>query len=89
MFDLPDETWQPPRFSVPRFPEVGAKAPSTLGGATAGFVFHIDNADETMASAIAAGGTLDRPLENQHGHRSGWFIDPWGHRWSQTSPATD
>ena len=70
------------------FPEVGAIAPETLGGSTAGFVIHVDNADDTMVSAISAGATLDRPVENQHGNRSGWFVDPWGHRWSPTSAAS-
>jgi len=27
----------------------------------------------------------DREVSNNNGHRSGWFYDPWGHRWSPTS----
>jgi len=67
------------------YPEVGAHAPTSLGGSTVAVVIHVDSADDTMAAAVAAGATLDREVANQHGHRSGWFIDPWGHRWSPTS----
>lgn len=70
------------------FPEMNVLAPVTRGGSSAAVVIHVDNADETIAAAVAAGGTLDRPAEDQHGARSGWFVDPWGHRWSPTSPAS-
>lgn len=70
------------------FPEMNILAPVTRGGSSAAVVIHVANADETIAAAVAAGATLERSAENQHGARSGWFADPWGHRWSPTSPAS-
>ncbi len=75
-------------FVSDEFPELGAHAPASLGGTTVGIVVFVKSADNTYAMAIDAGGTPDRPPKNQNGHRSGWFIDPWGHRWSPTSDET-
>ncbi len=73
-------------FLSDEFPDVGAHAPTSLGGSTVAVIIDVESADATMDAAIAAGGTLDRPVKVQFGHRSGWFVDPWGHRWSPTSP---
>ena len=68
-------------------PEINVLGPHSRGGGTAAVVIHVDDADETYEHAIAAGAKAERPVVNQHGARSGWFEDPWGHRWSPTSPA--
>lgn len=73
-------------FLSDEFPELGAHAPTSIGGSTVAIVVHVDNADDTLALAVATGATLDRPVKVQFGNRSGWFVDPWGHRWSPTSP---
>jgi PhnB protein len=69
------------------FPEMNILGPQSRGGGTVAIVIDVDDADETYEHAIAAGGTAERPVANQHGARSGWFSDPWGHRWSPRSPA--
>lgn len=67
------------------YPEMNVQGPVARGGTTVAIVIHVADADETYAAALAAGATAERPVENQHGFRSGWFVDPWGHRWSPTS----
>ena len=69
------------------FPEMNILSPTTRGGGTVAMVIRVDDADETYARALAAGAEAERPVTNQHGARSGWFVDPWGHRWSPTSAA--
>ena len=69
------------------FPEMNIIGPIGRGGTSVAVVINVADADETYAHALAAGATAERPVENQHGFRSGWFQDPWGHRWSPTSPA--
>ncbi|MGH1492085.1 MAG: VOC family protein [Acidimicrobiales bacterium] len=69
------------------YPEMNVTGPIARGGTTVAIVIHVADADETYGDALAAGATAERPVENQHGARSGWFVDPWGHRWSPTSTA--
>ena len=68
-------------------PEIDVLGPQTRGGTTVSIVIEVDDADATYAHAVDAGATGERPVENQHGARSGWFVDPWGHRWSPRSEA--
>ena len=72
-------------FVSDEYPEHGANAPTSLGGTSVGLVIFVDSADNTYAMGVDAGGTPDRDVSNNNGHRSGWFYDPWGHRWSPTS----
>jgi len=72
-------------YMADEFPELGYLGPLERGGATTSFAINVADADETYAHAVEAGATADRPVVNQHGVRSGWFVDPWGHRWSPTS----
>lgn len=64
------------------FPEVGAVSPQSAGASTMAIVINVADSDATYAHALEAGATAQRPVEQAHGGRSGWFIDPWGHRWS-------
>ncbi|MGJ8644455.1 MAG: VOC family protein [Luteolibacter sp.] len=58
------------------------KTPKTLGGTTVKFSLIVENADETIASAIAAGATETLPVSDQfYGFRSGNVRDPFGHEW--------
>ena len=37
--------------------------------------------------AVAAGATVERPVADQfHGNRMGWVRDPFGHRWTLSTP---
>jgi PhnB protein len=63
--------------------DLGAVAPHTLGGATTAIVLQVTDPDETFARAVRAGATAQRPVEEDgSGARSGWLVDPYGHRWN-------
>ncbi len=65
------------------FPEMGAKSPSTIGGSSVGLCIYVPNVDALFNQAVAAGGKVERPLQDQfYGDRSGTLIDPIGHKWT-------
>ena len=65
------------------YPELGLRAPVTLGASTVTLHLHVDDCDAVVARAIAAGATLERaPQDQPHGERSGVVRDPSGHRWN-------
>jgi uncharacterized glyoxalase superfamily protein PhnB len=64
------------------FPECGIRSPTAIGATPVTIHLHVDDADAMIASALAAGATLERAAEDQfYGERSGAVIDPFGHRW--------
>ena len=64
------------------YPEYDLKGPQSLGGTTVTLHLHVDDADATMAQAVAAGATLVRPAADHfHGERGGTVRDPFGHEW--------
>ena len=66
---------------------VGAISPRTAGAATTAFVVEVADVDAAYARAVAAGAIADRPPSDEsYGARSGWFTDPFGHRWSFQTP---
>ena len=57
--------------------------PLTLGGTAVSFMVYVPDVDAAFARAIAAGGTVRRPVANQfYGDRTGTLADPFGHVWS-------
>jgi PhnB protein len=68
-------------------PEIGVRGPRALGGTAVSFVLRVPDADATMARAVGAGATLERPVTMQEfGARAGWIVDPFGHRWNVLTP---
>lgn len=68
------------------FPEAGYRGPTAIGDTPVTLSVFVEDADATFAAALAAGATELRPVEDQfYGHRTGQFLDPWGHRWSVAS----
>lgn len=64
------------------YPEYGLTGPRTLGGTTVTLHLHVEDADGTIAQAVAAGATLLREPQDQfHGERAGTVRDPFGHEW--------
>jgi PhnB protein len=64
-------------------PEHGFVSPLTLKGAHMQFFVAVADADAAVARAVAAGGRLTKPVQNQfYGHRSGEITDPFGYRWT-------
>ncbi len=65
------------------FPEIGAVAPSTIGGTAVSLLLYTEDADAVFARAVANGAAVVRPVQDQfYGDRSGMVTDPFGHRWS-------
>jgi len=68
-------------------PEIGVRSPASLGGTAVSLVLTVPDAGETMARAVAAGARVERPVTAQDdGSRSGWLLDPAGHRWNVETP---
>lgn len=64
------------------YPEMGIRGADKFEGTSVTLHIHVDNADQVIAQAIAAGATLVRPAEDHfYGERSGTVRDPFGHRW--------
>lgn len=64
-------------------PEMGARSPAALGGTPVGICLYVPNVDTLFQQAVAAGATVERPVQDQfYGDRSGTIIDPFGHKWT-------
>jgi PhnB protein len=62
-------------------------SPESLGGATTRMVMVVADPDAVFDRAVAAGGKVVRPVENQpYGWRVGRIIDPFGHHWEIGKP---
>ncbi|HEY5422147.1 MAG TPA: VOC family protein [Ilumatobacteraceae bacterium] len=69
------------------YPEIDVVGPQTLGGPTCSFTIEVPDVDASFAHAVAAGATVERPVADQfHGNRMGWVRDPFGHRWTLSTP---
>jgi PhnB protein len=64
------------------YPDYGVLSPETIGGSPVKLHLDVDDVDEFARRAIAAGATLNRPIEDQfYGDRSGQLADPFGYTW--------
>ena len=62
-------------------------SPESLGGATTRMVMVVADPDAAFDRAVAAGGKVVRPVENQpYGWRVGRIVDPFGHHWEIGKP---
>ena len=60
----------------------GAFGPLHYGGTAVSFVLYVEDVDAAFAKAVAAGATVDRPVEDKpYGDRMGTLTDPFGHVW--------
>ncbi|MCI0682682.1 MAG: VOC family protein [Gemmataceae bacterium] len=65
------------------YPEYGIQGPQAGAGTSVTIHIHVDDADATIARAVAAGATLEMaPRDQFYGERSGCVRDPFGHRWN-------
>lgn len=65
------------------YPEYGIRGPKAVGATAVTLHIHVDDADATVRSAVAAGAELERePSDAFYGERSGVVRDPFGHRWN-------
>lgn len=62
--------------------EWGNWCPKTLGKTTVQFMIYVKDAETVMRKAVAAGGTMIKPVELQfYGDRAGRMEDPFGYTW--------
>lgn len=65
------------------FPGSSTRAPRAIGGTTVTLHLYCRDVDAAWTRALAAGATVEMPLENQFwGERYGQLSDPYGHHWS-------
>lgn len=71
-------------------PEMGFRGPEASGGSPVGMCLYVENCDAVFNQALAAGGTVKRPLQDQfYGDRSGTLTDPFGHVWTISTHKED
>jgi PhnB protein len=62
---------------------MGHLGPKARGGTTVSLMIYVEDVDRAFKQAIVAGGTEERPVENQFwGDRMGTLTDPFGHKWT-------
>ena len=77
-------------FLADEYPEIGVFSPTTLGvGSTTSFVVMVADVDASIERAMSGGAILQRPVTEAHETRSGWILDPFGHRWNIATPVAD
>jgi PhnB protein len=65
------------------FPEMGGKAPQTLGGTPVGICLYVPDVDAVFNRAVQAGATAQmKPEDMFWGDRYSKLLDPFGHEWS-------
>ncbi len=63
-------------------PEWGNRSPQSFGGSPISIYLYVEDVDAITSQAVAAGGTVCRPVEDQfYGDRVGTLTDPFGHIW--------
>ncbi len=63
-------------------PEMQARSPRSVGGSPIALLLYVENVDQTVERAVAAGAKLKRPVADQfYGDRMGGLEDPFGHQW--------
>jgi PhnB protein len=71
-------------------PDYGFPGPETLGGSPVGMQLYVDDADSSVARAIAAGARPVAPVTDQfYGERSGSVADPFGYTWALSTIKED
>ncbi len=72
------------------YPNMGARAPQSLGGTTGSLYVYVEDADATFHQAVAAGAQVRVPLMDMFwGDRYGRVIDPFGHEWALATHKED
>ena len=72
------------------FPEWDARSPQSVGGTPVTLMLYVEDCDAVFQQAVAAGATVQRPVEDQfYGDRSGYLVDPFGHKWAVSTHRED
>ena len=72
------------------WPDYGKLGPKARGGSTSSLMIYLEDVDAAFERAVAAGATVERPVEDQfYGDRSGTILDPFGHSWILSTHVED
>ena len=72
------------------FPDMGCRAPQTLGGATGSLHLYVPNVDPVFERAVAAGAQVRMPVTDMFwGDRYAKVTDPFGHEWGLATHKED
>ena len=72
------------------FPDRDALSPQSVGGTPVSLYVYVENIDSFAENAIAEGIKVIRPVADQfYGDRSGYFEDPFGHKWGFATHVED
>lgn len=67
-----------------------ALAPQSPGSSGVGLLLYVEDVDQTVATAVEAGATVQREVQDQfYGDRSGTLTDPFGHMWTVATHIED
>ena len=71
-------------------PELDALSPQSIGGSPVSLYVYVEDIDKFADKAIAEGLKVIRPVADQfYGDRSGYFEDPFGHKWGFATHVED
>ncbi len=71
-------------------PQHGTLGPKSLKGSPVTIHLYVQDADATVAQAVAAGAKVTMPVQEMFwGDRYGQLEDPFGHRWSVATHVRD
>ena len=77
-------------FLADEFPDMGCRAPQTLGGATGTLHLYVRNVDQAFERAVAAGAQVRMPVTDMFwGDRYAKVADPFGHEWGLATHKED
>ena len=72
------------------FPEMDFRSPLSMKGSPVHIHMYVDNVDDVVKRAVAAGAKVTRPVQNQfYGDRTGSVTDPYGHVWHVATHTED
>ena len=77
-------------FLADEFPDMGCRAPKTLGGATGTLHLYVTDVDRAFQRAVAAGAEVRMPVTDMFwGDRYAKVADPFGHEWGLATHKED
>jgi uncharacterized glyoxalase superfamily protein PhnB len=77
-------------FLADEFPDMGCRAPRTLGGVTGTLHLYVRDVDQAFQLAVAAGAEVRMPVTDMFwGDRYAKVADPFGHEWGLATHKED
>ena len=71
---------------APAAPGMRRLSPRAIDGATGRTLLVVDDPDEVVRRAVAAGAAVIAAVGDEHGWRLGRIVDPFGHEWEIGRP---